>query len=358
MREITAPTALLSPSGHLIESAVGFSRRPLHTTDHLPRGLWHGLRTKCWDRWVVVTPDVIVGLTVADLDLGAMVRLFTLDRSTGHEIDQSAVRLPTPRDAVDVPTSLPPFFARGSLGDLSVRFDAAGQDRTVLRAETERVSLVVEVDARGESLSTVVPLAKERFRYSVTAPGLPATGLVVLDGVDLPVDRGWAALQRTRGRFPRRTRHLWAAGAGLQRDGTRLALALSGPDELPSGPGRPSSMPVQPSSASFQASSAPGTEDTATENALLVDGRLDGPRPAVTWSSPEDPDGVWQVDGSWIQATLRPWHVRRAAASGGLVHERTLQVFGTWSGRADLVDGTTVSLDGLTGWVERSDRRW
>ncbi len=31
---------------------------------------------------------------------------------------------------------------------------------------------------------------------------------------------------------------------------------------------------------------------------------------------------------------------------------------GTWSGSGILDDGTTVRLDGLTGWTEESRNRW
>lgn len=371
MREITAPTALLSPTGALDPAALGFSRRPLHTVEGLPRGLFHGWRTKCWDRWVVVTPEVLVGLTVADLDLGALVRIMAVDRATGHEIDQSAVRIPTPRDAVDLPTGLPPFFARGTLGELSLRFDAAAEDRTVLRAETARVSLVIEVDAAVESLSTALSLGPGRYRYSVNRPGLPATGLVVLDGGALPVEHGWAALQRTRGRFPRRTRHLFSCGAGIGRTGERIALVLSGPDTVGTDPARPARRGTTsrgPAGAAGSGHAAAGSAADAAlqaqqENALFRAGRLLGPRPGVTWSIPENPDQPWEVTGEWIEATLHPWHTRTAGGAAGLVRERLTQTFGTWSGHAavegSLADGgESVDLDGLTGWVERSDRHW
>ena len=51
MREITRPVPLCRPGGKLNPEAVGFSRRPLHTSDNLPSGPLHLWRTKRWDYW-------------------------------------------------------------------------------------------------------------------------------------------------------------------------------------------------------------------------------------------------------------------------------------------------------------------
>jgi hypothetical protein len=339
MREITSGTELVSPSCDVVESALGFSRRPLHSTTGLPRGLRHGWHAKAWDRWSVVTDDVFLTLTVADLDVAALVRVFCLDRATGAIAEQESVKFVRASDAVVLPGELPPFFAHGTLDGLSVRFDAAGENRTVLRAETERVSTVLEVDARSESLSMAVPLGRGRFRYCVTGPALPVTGLVVLDGRDVLVDSpAFATLERGRGLLPRRTRTLRSCASGVGADGRRIGVVLT------EGPA--------------------GAETEDAENALVLDGVLDGPRPQVTWDAPSLTPGAgagsapWRARGSWIDATLTPAYTRTFAGKAGLINETCLQAFGEFSGSAVLTDGSRVDLTGLKGWAERAERRW
>ncbi|MGO3151728.1 MAG: DUF2804 domain-containing protein [Galactobacter sp.] len=337
MREITSETELVSPSGKLVEAALGFSRRPLHNTENLPRGLRHGWHAKAWDRWTVVTDDVFLILTLADLDVAALVRVFCLDRATGAVAEHEAVKFARPADAMVLPGEVPPFFAHGTLDGLSVRFDAAGENRTVLRAETERVSTVLEVDAHTESLSMATSLGRDRFRYTVTGPALPVTGLVVLDGRDVLVDApSFATLERGRGLLPRRTESLRACAGGIASDGRRVGLVLT------DGPAGPSS-------------------DVA-ENALVINGKLNGPRPQVTWDAPALDSGAksapWHARGSWIDATLKPAHTRTVTSKSGLINETCLQAFGEFSGSAVLTDGSRVDLTGLKGWAERSSRRW
>ena len=333
MREITTPTALVSPGGRLVRDAVGFSRRPLHTTDHLPHGALHGWRTKKWDYWGITSPELAIGLTVADLDYGAVLQLYCHDRSTGETITSELTKLPTPRERIQLPTGLPPFFVFGTVGDMSVRFDAAGENHTVLRVETERVSTVLEVDARGESLSVVVPWSENRFQYTVKGPALPVSGIVMIDGREIRLeDNAWATLDRGRGRWKFDTAWNWATGSGINPDGLRLGLQAG----------------------------ARWTDGTgSTENALVVDGILDGPRPDAAWTYDlKNPEGPWRLRGSWIDATLTPWHVRHASTSAGIVSGTTVQAFGDWSGSATLSNGRRVSLDGLTGWAEDAHNRW
>jgi hypothetical protein len=340
MREITSETELVSPSGALVQEALGFSRVPLHDTTHLPKGLRHGWHAKAWDLWTVVTDDVLLVLTLADLDVAAMVRIFCLDRATGAVAEHEAVKFSRPDDAVVLPGEIPPFFARGTLDGLSVRFDAAGENRTILRAETERVSTVLEVDARTESLSMAVPLGKGRFRYCVTGPALPVTGLVVLDGRDVMVDApAFATLERGRGMMPRRTESLRACAAGLAKDGRRVGIVLT------DGPA--------------------GTATDLAEDAIVLDGVLDGPRPAVTWDAPQlgDDSAVgamrpWRMRGPWIDATLTPAHTRILSTKMGLISEECIQIFGEFSGSALLEDGSRLDLTGLRGRADRSRRRW
>ena len=64
-RELTEPVALCLPNGSLNREAVGWSRRPLHDTSGIGRGIRDRGRNKRWEYWAVLTPTHIVSLTVS-----------------------------------------------------------------------------------------------------------------------------------------------------------------------------------------------------------------------------------------------------------------------------------------------------
>lgn len=89
-REIDRLTSVTRRVGSLNPDAVGWARAPLHTTTGLGRG-----RVKRWQDWGVVSPRLILGLTLADLDHVRVLAIHVLDRETGREIASRAL---LPRD--------------------------------------------------------------------------------------------------------------------------------------------------------------------------------------------------------------------------------------------------------------------
>ena len=78
--EITSAVPLCTPTGRLNPAAVGWSRRPLHTANLRGWG-----RTKRWEYWGIVTPEVIVGLTISSLDYLGVHSIVVVDRRSGTE---------------------------------------------------------------------------------------------------------------------------------------------------------------------------------------------------------------------------------------------------------------------------------
>ena len=97
----------------------------------------------------------------------------------------------------------------------------------------------------------------------------------------------------------------------------------------------------------------------STENGILVDGRMHKISEDLGWDYDlAHPAAPWRVRGERLDATLTPFHRRRAVTEAGVIAVKTYQAFGTWHGHAVLDDGSTVSLDGLVGWAEESRNRW
>lgn len=316
--EITEPVDL-ALRGRLNPAAVGWTRRPLHRTNLPSRG-----RTKRWEYWGIVTDRLVLGLTIADLDYAHLTQIYAYDRERGSEFSVETTRPGPMRPRLE--DGLEPQTAHAG----ALRF-VEDTDRTTITIDHPRLRASFEARAGGESLGVVVPWSERRFQYTLKDLARPLTGTASIDGEDMPVEGGWAVLDRGRGIWPYRKTWNWAAGSGLV-GGTRLGLQLGGKWTV-------------------------GTPQT--ENALFVDGRLHRWPDEVDWSydlsSARSP---WRVRGAQVDAVLTPFHRRRAVTDVGLIASRTHQAFGTWSGTATDSDGREHRLDGLVGWAEEARNRW
>ncbi|EKC97892.1 hypothetical protein A1Q2_07895 [Trichosporon asahii var. asahii CBS 8904] len=340
--EHTASLELVNEGGQLNRLAAGWARGPIVTSELLPSGAWWGYRSKQWEYWGVISPSLVLGLTLADLDYGTVIQLYLHDRAANKSYTWEMPGIPPNRDLVHLPKTLPPFTCQGQTGQFKVMFadtEQAGKKITTLAAKapasgtTPAVEMHLEVNTEGESFGVVVPWSDSRFQYTLKAPALPTTGTVKLGEKTYTVNNAWATLDRGRGRWPYRMAWNWGVALGQNSAGQRVGLTIGG-----------------------RWTDGTGT----TENALLLDGVVQGQGPLedVAWiydlKAPEKP---WKIRGSWIDAEITPWHVRVAGAQKVVMSSFTTQVFGQWKGSAT-VDGKTVSLDGLTGWAEDAANRW
>lgn len=332
-REITEPVDLCLPDGRLNPAAVGWTRRPLHRANLRGWG-----RTKRWEYWGIVTPTHVVGVTISSLDYAGVHGLYVLDRATGAE---------TVRDVV-VPLArgvrLPERSGQGTAWARSTTFAAridnaldhdGGGAVTRLRAAAAgvRLDVTMPVPDGHESLGVVVPWTDRLFQYTVKDVARPVAGELRLGGgPDAVVHRvdaadSFAVLDHGRGRWPYRMTWNWAAGSARDR-----GIQLGG--RWTDGTG-------------------------ATENALLVEGRIHKLGAELTWEyDRRDWLAQWSITGPRVEATFQPFHERVARTELGVVGSETHQCFGEFRGRARTDDGAWVPLDGLVGWAEEARQRW
>lgn len=316
-REITAPVDLCLPSGRLNPAAVGWSRRPVHTTN------LHGWgRRKRWEYWNVQTPDWTLALTVSHIDYLALHQVYFADFTTGEEIDTTSL-VPLARHADLAPFSGAPARARTK----AVQIDLIPATTGVrLLARTDRVQADIQVrrPEGHESMAVVIPWSDKRFQYTVKDNTLPAGGSLTVDGQPREVNDAWAVLDHGRGKWPYSTLWNWGSGSGTT-DGRTIGLQFGG--KWTAGTGM-------------------------TENAICVDGRITKISDELEWTYDRwlDP---WTVRGNDIDVTFTTHFERASKTNAGLIFTETHQCFGQW-------DGTVLGLPvrDVRGFAEQAHMRW
>jgi len=336
--ELTEPVDLCNGSGLLDPGARGWSRTPLHRCN-LRGGFG---RTKRWDYWAVLAGDLVMSSTYSNVDYLGIVDVWWADLATGRSGGRG-VTLPLPRGRLRLPERPGTEPLRFSSRRLTVEMldDAGG---TTLRADWSehdgtpgRLEARVELPPGHESLNVVIPWSDRTFQFTSKHQARPARGeLVVGDvvhrfGEDVPA---WGVLDVGRGRWPYRTNWNWGGGAGEGSAGHVVGLQLGGRWTVGTG---------------------------ATENGVIVDGRLTKVGVELEWSySWDEPTGEWNVrapDGS-IDVVLHALHDKHSRTEIGVMGMEVHQVFGRWSGSVRTDDGLTVTFDDLLGFAEECRARW
>ena len=349
-RELTAPVDLCSSDGGLLDPAArGWSRRPLHRCNLA--GGWG--RTKRWDYWAVLTDDLVIAVTYADVDYLGLASVWWVDLATGRAGGRD-VAVPgahgfhLPDRMGDEPMSYSGRNLQLELADddSGTRIEAAWKERDGTRGS---VSARVDLPEGHESLNVVIPWSDRRFQFTSKHQARPARGTFTLGSVSRSfgnpdsivgpsgarrVDAAWGVLDVGRGRWPYRTRWNWGGGAGVSTDDRVVGLQLGGK----------------------------WTEGTGfTENGIIVDGRLTKIGEELTWSYDWDqPLGPWRVtdpSGS-LDLTLLPTYDRHTKVEAIVAGTEVHQVFGRWSGRVTDERGDAIEVESVLGFAEESRSRW
>lgn len=327
-REIIAPVALCRPDGGLDPDAVGWSRRPLHDTSGIGRGLRDKGRNKRWEYWAIVSPTHIVSVTVSSLDYAAVHGFWVRDRRTGETIDRGRIGGPW---TASLPGSLGDGPARAKSGPLEIDIrDEEGGTRLRARADGLSVDVLAEADADHQSLAVVVPWSERRFQYTVKDVGRRAVGTLKVAGETIELADAWAVLDHGRGRWHHDVRWNWAAAVG-RTGGHQVGLQFG----------------------------ARWTDGTGmTENALIVDGNVTKISEDVLWTYDlERPLEPWTIRGTDVDLTVTPEYDHVSRTNLGIIGTRGDQVFGVFDGWIR-VEGERIEVRDLFGWAEDVANRW
>lgn len=332
MREITREVDLCRGDGRLDPSALGYSRRPLHRANLRGWG-----RTKRWEYWCVQTPELVLAVTISNLDYAGLHAVWFLD-PMGRETGVSRL---DPLRGPDLPDRCgggPVLVQSGSLSVALTPHDAG------VRLQVGSPELSADIEVRRptghQALGVVVPFSARQFQYTVKENTLPASGHVVAGGARYEIhgEDAWATLDHGRGRWPYRVTWNWGSGSGRVRvDGAQHVLGVQLGGRWTDGTG-------------------------SVENAITVDGVLHVIDEELDWSyDTGDWLAPWHVRSrasDRVDLTFAPTHDRAERTQLGVLFNDTHQCFGSWRGRLLDDTGRRIDLQGVRGWAEQVRNRW
>jgi hypothetical protein len=341
--ELTQPGSLLDANGRLAQ--VGWCRQPLldcnleNTRFYALRPLQR-FRIKRWDYYAVFTPLSFFSATIADLGYAGNVFVYTLDFASGELYEEGLV-IPLGR-GVQLPRNSDAGETVFSNDKARLRFQAEAGLRRVFvdwpgyhGGRGVKAELSLACPPEHESMTIVIPIGQKRFYYNRKINNLPAEGYITHAGVheDLHPDTCLGSLDWGRGVWEYRSYWNWASASGYQADGRRIGLNL----------GR-----------GF------GDLSRATENAVIVDGRLHKlDQVSFDYTSGEYMrPWRFQDNAGRLDLTFTPFKERLATTKLGPIDSEVHQMFGRYAGRAVLDDGQVLEIKDLIGFAEEHHARW
>ena len=341
--ELTQPGPLLNAQGHLTQ--VGWSRQPLLECN-LENAHFYALRflqrfrVKRWDYYAIFTPQCFFSATIADLGYAGNVFVYMLDFAS-NELHEEGLVIPLgrgiqlPRDSMTGETA---FVNRQA----SLRFQAEDGMRRVFvdwpgyhKGRGIKTEIALTCPPEHESMTIVIPIGAKRFYYNRKINCLPARGYIHYGDIDEEVypHESLGSLDWGRGVWEYRSFWNWASASGYLPDGRTIGLNL----------GR-----------GF------GDLSRATENCVVLDGRIHKLARVNFDYQPGEYMRPWRFadNEGRLDLTFTPFHERVARTALAVIDSEVHQIFGRYTGHAQVDDGQEVQVRDLIGFAEEHHARW
>ena len=343
--EITRVIQLLDENGELTEPGYAKRLLPIYRRDAIKAGK---MRIKEWDYYLVTNGHMGLALTIADNSYMGLDSVSLLNFDEGWEITNSPMRiLPGGK------TGLPETSERGDTEivgrDYSLHFKNDGCGKRILIAQMKKFgkegSLYARVelsDAPEESMVIATPFEKEKhFYFNQKINCMRASGFVTYgyDNRTYTFDSAdsFAVLDWGRGVWTYQNTWYWGSASGLA-------------EGVPFG---------------WNIGYGFGDTSAASENMLFYDGKchkLGG----VTFNIPLDEKGREQYMKPWtftsddgrFEMDFVPVLDRKSKTSALVIESDQHQVFGRFTGKAVLDDGTVINVKDFFGFAEKVKNKW
>ena len=341
--EITTPAPLLNDDGSLYEA--GYATYPILVYDRSSIRAGR-LRIKEWDYYLVQNDRYAVALTCDDNSYMGMMSVSFIDFEKKTEVTKSRI-IPLTRGRIGLPSS-------PSYGDtvyeskkvkVSFTHEADGRRLKVFyknfkgKADFECDLLLTDEPRDSMVIATPFPEKKTAFYYNQKTVAMCAQGVVWHDGKKYKFTPGnsFGLLDWGRGVWTYDNTWYWSAAQGTV-NGHRFGFNLG---------------------YGF------GDTSAASENMLFVDGAAHK-LGMVEFEIPKGPDGREEYEKPWrftsddgrVDLDFMPVIDRKAKISLGIIMSDQHQVFGRFTGRVVLDDGTELSIENLLGFAEKVRNKW
>jgi hypothetical protein len=340
--ELARLAPLLKSDGTLAQ--VGWSRQPLLDCN-LEDARFYSLRSlqrlriKRWDYYGLTTPDHFFSATLADLGYAGQAFIYLIDFATG-EYHEATLTLPfsrgiaLPRNSTEGDST----FDNGQVR-LAFRHEPDARHISVVWPQFAGNDLTADVTLRlkpdHESMTIVIPIGQKRFYYNRKINCLPAAGYLTWGDqrFDFQPHTALGNLDWGRGVWKYRSFWVWASASGFLTDGRTVGLNLG---------------------FGF------GDTSKATENALILDGRIHKLGQVDFQYSSQNFKQPWKMsspDGR-LQLEFTPFVERVAKTNLLLIASEVHQMFGRYRGTVRADGGEEIHLDDVIGWAEEHHARW
>ncbi len=347
-REITLPGPLLTPEGRLAQ--IGWARQPLLDCNLEDARFYPALmrplqrfRVKKWDYYGVTTPEIFFSATIAHLGYAATVAtvfVYLVDFKSKTYHEESKTIFP-PGSAI-LPRNSDQGESRYHGKKQKLRFWVEEDARRVQVAWLNFAGEALEADItlahtpeQHESTVVVIPIGEKRFYYNRKINAMPASGYEKIGYYHIDLDPATALgnLDWGRGVWEYDSFWVWASASGRLADGRTVGLNFG---------------------YGF------GDDAAATENTLLLDGRIHKfGRVAIRYNPRDFMSRWWMVsDDGRVNLHFQPLLERAARTSLVLIDSEVHQMFGRYTGQVVADDGEVIAIKGLLGWAEEHRARW
>ena len=338
--EITKPVPLLNAEGNLTEPGFARSLLPVYRRADVKAGK---LRLKEWDYYLVNNGRFALALTIADNGYMGMDSVSLLDFEEGWEITTSPMSL-LPLGRLRMPETSLRGDVRHSGKRHALAFENDGSGRRVLTAQMEKFgpkgALSAQIELCGapeESMVICTPFDKQgHFYFNQKINCLRASGEVRYGGrvYRFEPEDSFAVLDWGRGVWTYHNTWYWGSASG----------AVEG---VPFG---------------WNIGYGFGDTSAATENMLFYAGKAHK-LSRVTFHIPggeKDFLSPWTFDSDDGRFTMDfvPVLDRASCTDLKLIKSDQHQVFGRFTGRAVLDDGTEIRVKDFPGFAEKVENKW
>ena len=339
--EILSPAPLLDASGNLREPGWARSLLPVYCRQQIraPK-----TRIKEWDYYLVTDGHIGLALTIADNGYMGLSSVSFLNFDERWQITRSPMRA-FPMGTTNLPETSRLGASEVAASGYALAFyheDGARQlsfHMDKFRGRDAIEGIVTLTDEPEDSLVIATPFQKPgHFYFNQKINCLRAQGWVKLGGerFEITPDRFFAVLDWGRGVWTYHNTWYWSSASGLL-DGVPFGWNLG---------------------CGF------GDTSQATENALFYNGRLHKLE-HITFEIPfkegrEDYLAPWRFTSSdgRFEMRFRPVLDRAACTDFKFLKSDQHQVFGTFSGRAVLDDGSELLVQDFFGFAEKVENKW